>query len=96
MVEQTEQYQESVSGTPFDVYTTPVTTTTTYTLVSVSDGGGTRNSGFTDGSATITINSLPTVTFSAQPGAGPDCAGINEIYTTQSSMTNYAGAFLVR
>ncbi len=45
------------SGTPFNVFTNPVTTTTTYTLVSVTDATGVsvRTSGFTVGSATITI-----------------------------------------
>jgi hypothetical protein len=52
-----------VSGTPFDVFTTPVTATTTYTLVSVTDAlSCARTSGFTGGTATITINPLPTLT----------------------------------
>ena len=48
-----------VSGTAFDVYTTPVVASTTYTLVSVTDASSTtcaRTSGFTTGSATITVN----------------------------------------
>jgi hypothetical protein len=49
-----------VSGTAFDVYTTPVTSTTTYTLISVTDYNGcVRSSGFTGGSATIRVNALP-------------------------------------
>ena len=44
-----------MSGVAFNVFTNPVTTTTTYTLVSVTDGNCTRSSGFTDGSATITV-----------------------------------------
>jgi hypothetical protein len=48
------------SGTPFDVYTNPVTSSTTYNLVSVTGKYYcSRNSGFTGGSATITINSIP-------------------------------------
>ncbi len=43
------------SGVPFNVFSSPVTTTTTYTVVSVSDANCTRSSGFTGGSATITI-----------------------------------------
>ncbi len=48
-----------VSGTAFDVFTTPVTSTTTYNLVSITDASSTtcaRTSGFTTGSATITVN----------------------------------------
>ena len=48
------------SGTPFAVYSTPVTTTTTYTLVSVQDANCTRSSGFTGNSATITIQTCQT------------------------------------
>ena len=48
-----------VSGTPFNVFTTPVISTTTYTLVSVLGSGCTRSSGFTGGAATITVNALP-------------------------------------
>lgn len=52
-----------VSGTPFDVFTTPVTATTTYTLVSVTDATPcARTSGFTGGTAVITVNPLPTIT----------------------------------
>jgi autotransporter-associated beta strand protein len=45
-----------VSGTPFNTFTTPVTNTTTYTLVSVTDANTvSRNSGFTGAAATITL-----------------------------------------
>ncbi|HEY1193158.1 T9SS sorting signal type C domain-containing protein, partial [Flavobacterium sp.] len=51
-----------VSGTPFAVFTTPVTSTTTYTLVSVTGANScVRSSGFTGGSATITVTPLPSV-----------------------------------
>ena len=40
-----------VSGTPFPVFTTPVTSTTIYTLVSVQDANCIRTSGFTTGSS---------------------------------------------
>ncbi len=46
-----------VSGTPLNVFTNP-TTTTNYTLVSVSGINCTRTTGFTGGTATITINSI--------------------------------------
>jgi len=53
-----------VSGTPFAPFTTPVTGTTTYTLVSVQDANCIRSSGFTGESATITVNPAPTITTS--------------------------------
>jgi hypothetical protein len=55
-----------VSGTPFNAFTTPVTSTTTYTLVSVT-GSNTcvRTTGFTGASATITVNPLPQGSLSA-------------------------------
>jgi hypothetical protein len=50
-----------VSGTPFTVFTSPVTTSTTYTLVSVEGANScARTTGFTGGSATITVQSLVT------------------------------------
>jgi hypothetical protein len=51
-----------------------------------------RNSGFTGGSATITVNPLPTVTFTTQPGASA-CIGVDVTYTTQASMTSYVWGF---
>ncbi|SFE12325.1 glycine-rich domain-containing protein, partial [Flavobacterium phragmitis] len=48
-----------VSGTAFTPFTTPVTASTTYALVSVTDANCTRSSGFTGGSAVITVNPLP-------------------------------------
>jgi hypothetical protein len=51
-----------VSGTAFAVFTTPVNSNTTYTLVSVTDNNScSRTSGFTTSSATITVNSNPSV-----------------------------------
>ncbi len=51
-----------VSGTPFNVFTNPVTATTTYNLVSVTDANGClRTSGFTGGSTTIIVSTTPTV-----------------------------------
>jgi hypothetical protein len=44
-----------MSGVAFNVFTNPVTSSTTYTLVSVTDGNCTRTSAFTGGSATITV-----------------------------------------
>jgi len=51
------------SGVPFNVFTNPVTNTTTYTLVSVTyPNNATRTSGFTGPSATITVNTPPNFT----------------------------------
>jgi len=48
------------SGDFFDVFINPVTVTTTYTLVSVTDSeADTRSNGFTDDEATITIDPMP-------------------------------------
>ena len=53
-----------VSGTSFDVSPNP-TVTSNYTLVSVTDNYGcVRSSGFTDGTATITVNDPPAITVS--------------------------------
>jgi len=56
------------SGTPFAVFTTPITTSTTYTLVSVQDANCTRSNGFTGGAATIYVSPLPTLTGADLPG----------------------------
>jgi hypothetical protein len=52
----------------------------------------TNSNGCTAASATsstaTTVNALPTVTFTAQPGATA-CAGFDVTYTTQSSQSNY-------
>lgn len=54
------------SGTPFNVFTNPVTNTTTYTLVSVTyPDNSVQTTGFTTSSATITVNALPIVSTSA-------------------------------
>ncbi len=82
-----------VSGTSFATYTTPVTSTTTYTLVSVTDANGCiRTTGFTGSAATITVNALPVVTFTAQPGSSA-CIGVGVTYSTQAGMTSYVWGF---
>ncbi|MCR4033186.1 MULTISPECIES: T9SS sorting signal type C domain-containing protein [Flavobacterium] len=77
-----------VSGTAFTPFTTPVTANTAYNLVSVTDSNSCiRSTGFTGGSATITVNPLPQgslsavsplcgsgagqLTFTATAGTGP-------------------------
>jgi ligand-binding SRPBCC domain-containing protein len=74
------------SGTPFNVFTNPVTTTTTYTLVSVTDNNGcVRSSGFTGSSALITVNPLPQGTITAN---GPFCTtGTGQITWTSTAGT---------
>ncbi len=75
-----------ISGVAFNVFTNPVIATTTYTLVSVTDSKGcSRNSGFTVGSATITVNPLPQGSLTAN---GPFCAsGSGQLTWTTSSGT---------
>ena len=63
-----------VSGTAFNVFTTPVTATTTYTLVSVQDANCTRSSSFTGSSATITINPVHTITLTSGNNTQTVCA----------------------
>ena len=63
------------SGTPFTPFTSTVTSTTTYTLVSVTDANGCiRSNGFTGSSATITVNTVPAV-ISSVSGGGSQCGG---------------------
>jgi hypothetical protein len=81
-----------VSTTAFAVYTTPVTSTTTYTLVSVQDAYCSRSSGFTGNTATITVNPLPTPTFTAQPGATANTA-TDVTYTTESGKSSYVWTY---
>jgi autotransporter-associated beta strand protein len=53
------------SGMPFNVFTSPVATTTTYSLVSVTGSRQIRSNNFTGDSATITVYTLPTVSISS-------------------------------
>ena len=41
----------------------------------------------------VTVNPLPIVTFTAQPGAGPVCADMDVTYTTEGSKSNYLWSF---
>ncbi|WP_433814239.1 T9SS sorting signal type C domain-containing protein [Flavobacterium johnsoniae] len=78
-----------VSGTAFTPFTTPVTATTTYTLVSVTGANScVRSSGFTANSAVITVNPIPAPSFTISPAASV-CVETNVTYTTQSGQTNY-------
>ena len=75
------------SGTPFDVFTNPVTSNTTYTLVSVANATCTRSSGFTGGSATITVNPTP-ATPTITGGPTTFCAGGSVILTSSAGSGN--------
>jgi Leucine-rich repeat (LRR) protein len=56
------------NGQPFDVFVNAVTSTTTYTLVSViGTDFGVRTTGFTGASATITVNTPPNIAATGQP-----------------------------
>jgi hypothetical protein len=72
------------SGIPFEVFISPVTSSTTYTLVSVTDINCIRTSGFTDNSATITINPLPNSGLTLS-GTGSVCSGTGKNITVSSS-----------
>jgi hypothetical protein len=75
-----------VSGTSFATFTTPVTTTTTYTLVSVTGAvSSVRSNSFTGSSATITINALPTV---ADIAGGADIVDINSVTPAFTNTTS--------
>jgi subtilisin-like proprotein convertase family protein len=65
-----------VSGSPINVF--PGTTTTTYTIVSVTGANGCAGSGNT-GSAVITITPPPSIT--TQPANRTTCAGLNPTFT---------------
>lgn len=84
-----------VSGTPFNIFTTPVTASTTYTLVSVTDSSTTtcaRTSGFTGATATITVNPTPTTA-----NAGPDqsVCSTNTITLAANTATSGTGAWSI-
>ncbi|MBS1643842.1 MAG: immunoglobulin domain-containing protein, partial [Bacteroidetes bacterium] len=75
-----------VSGTPFNVVNNP-TTSTTYTLVSITDANGcVRTTGFGDASAGITVNILPSI--SGQPVASQvKCSGQSASFSVTATGT---------
>lgn len=75
-----------LSGVPFTADPSPVTSTTTYTLKSVTDANScTRTSGFTSGTAIIKINPLPQGSISSN---GPLCGpGTGKLKFSASSGT---------
>ncbi|MGL2964936.1 beta strand repeat-containing protein, partial [Flavobacterium sp. RSB2_4_14] len=81
-----------VSGTPFSVFTNPVTSTTSYTLVSVSyPNNAIRTTGFTGALATITVNpnTTPTVTLTSSDGDNTFAYGTPVTFTATEA--NIAG-----
>ncbi|MDB5275803.1 MAG: Protein of unknown function precursor [Ferruginibacter sp.] len=79
-----------VSGTPFNVFATPVVATTTYTLVSVTDTKAcSRTTGFTGPTATIIINPVPIVNVTASTICGGAPATITAVPATGAT-TDYS------
>jgi hypothetical protein len=79
-----------VSGTPFNVYTNPVTSTTSYTIVSVTDANSAvRTGGFTSSTATITVNPLPTAGITGTPTG---CSSVSLTATGGSSYSWSGGS----
>jgi len=75
------------SGMPFNVFTSPVTNTTIYSLVSVTDANGcVRLNGFTGGTATIMVNALPTASAGSNT---PQCSG-SILSLSSSGGTSYS------
>ncbi len=72
------------SGTTFDAGDNPILATTTYTLVSVTDNNGcARTSGFTGGSATITVTQAPVI--NSQPRDTTLCASKPVSFTVSAT-----------
>ncbi len=70
----------------FDVFTNPVTATTTYTLVSVTAADNTfRNTGFTTGTVTITIILPPMLNITAPITSGTVLQQARKITATGNS-----------
>ncbi len=80
-----------VSGTAFAPFTSPVTATTTYTLVSVTDANSSqRTTGFTGASATITVVATPSGGTIATVGYCASSGSATVSVTGASNATQYA------
>ena len=76
------------SGSTTNSYSAPTSSAgTIYYRVVVSNGGSGCGTA-TSASALVTVNALPTVTFTAQPGASA-CVGYDVTYTTESGKSSY-------
>lgn len=79
------------SGMPFDVFTNPVTNTTTYSLISVSyPDSAVRTSGFTNDSATILVKPLINSAISQTICGGSSYIFNGHTYTTSGSYPDTA------
>ncbi|MBA7571426.1 hypothetical protein ES708_13189 [subsurface metagenome] len=79
--------ESGINSSPHDITVTP-SSTTTYTLTSVEDNTPTSGSLVGDIDAIITVNSLPTITFSNNSTGDEICDG-DEVIFTASGGTNY-------
>jgi hypothetical protein len=85
LVINTVTYNNVVSGTPFNASVNP-TTTTNYTLTSVTDANGCiRTTGFTNAAATITVNALPAASITN------NSSGVTILTCTQTLISLAAG-----
>ncbi|MTD72523.1 S-layer family protein, partial [Flavobacterium sp. LC2016-13] len=91
-----------VAGTDYTIVSGGTTTDNTVTLRYLTAGSKTVTINYTNGngctaasatsSSAVTVNALPTPTFTAQPGAST-CIGTSVTYTTETGMTNYTWVF---
>lgn len=65
---------------------------TPYTITYSYTGDDNLTAAANNTNTALTVNSLPTPSFTAQPGASA-CIGVNVTYTTQGSMTSYVWGF---
>lgn len=84
------------SGTPFNVFTNPVTGTTTYTLVSVTyPDNSVQTSGFIVSSAAITVNPMPMASISGTTAVCKDVTAPNIIFTGSNGTAPYIFTYKV-
>ncbi|MFH6945671.1 T9SS sorting signal type C domain-containing protein [Flavobacterium sp. FlaQc-50] len=91
-----------VAGTDYTIVSGGTNASNTVTLKYLTTGSKTVTINYTNAnsctattatsSTATTVNALPIVTFTAQPGASA-CVGTNVIYTTEATMSNYVWVF---